>query len=42
LNFPHFCRSKIPQAAGSVISRLVDRALSAAADGPVAWARAVA
>src|SRR6478672_5759461 len=42
LNFPHFCRSKIPQAAGSVISRLVDRVLSATADGPGAWAGAVA
>ena len=42
LNFPHFCRSKIPQAAGSVISRLVDQGLSVAADGPGAWARAVA
>src|SRR3954471_20711478 len=31
LNFPHFCRSNIPQAAGSVISRWVDQALSAAA-----------
>ena len=42
LNFPHFCRSNIPQAAGSVISRWVDQALSAAADVPGAWARAVA